>query len=329
MKPPYSSNIEDSGIANDRVFARVDWLRITGKGEAETLHRMIDKSTPQDSIPQEWKDRYYEHAYNWEAAGIMFKHANRTNPLSWCIDVTGHGCGFYGPERLRRLLRTCDSLSHDVKISRLDCAVDLQMDTQDPTVLKQILDANEAEELKQSFDNHVSNKGLTAYIGSRTSPVFMRVYDKGAETGAIHHQWIRFEAEFKRERAAAMYAPFTSTDDWSTLAHQYAAGASQEIKSRLPETYNRVFEVKPRTDTIASEMAALDSWISAFKQQFGTRIVTMAHMYGIPPDQVAQGLGLFDIEPMARTDRHSSFFSAARHRLSDIISNNAEEKEDN
>ena len=321
MKPPYSSNNGGPPISNDRVSARVDWLRITGKGEAETLLQMIDKSTPQDCSPREWKDVYYQHASNWEAAGIMFKHGNRKNPLAWAIDVTGHGCGFYGPERLTRLLRASHDIAQDVKISRIDCAVDLQMGNQDPSVLQEILEANRAKELKEGWDNHEGNKGITAYIGARTSPVFMRVYDKGAESGAIHHQWIRFEAEFKRKRAAAMYAPFTGTDDWSTLAHQYAAGAAQEIKARLPKTYQRVFEVEPRTDTITSEMAALDSWISAFKQQYGARIITMAHMYGIPPDQVVQGLGLLDTEPMKRTDRHSAFFSAAKVRLSDTINN--------
>jgi len=56
--------------------------------------------------------------------------------------------------------------------------------------------------------------GWTVYVGSRTSPTFVRIYDKAAEQKLSGVHWVRFEAEFKRERAQAVAVAWRS-GGWS------------------------------------------------------------------------------------------------------------------
>lgn len=51
-----------------------------------------------------------------------------------------------------------------------------------------------------------TNEGKTFYIGSRQSPKFTRVYEKGKQLGEETSKWVRFEIEFKSGGHA--YIPF-------------------------------------------------------------------------------------------------------------------------
>ena len=56
--------------------------------------------------------------------------------------------------------------------------------------------------------------GWTVYVGARTSPTFVRIYDKAAEQGLRGVHWVRVEAEFKRDRAQAVVMAWRSSG-WS------------------------------------------------------------------------------------------------------------------
>lgn len=109
----------------------------------------------------------------------------------------------------------------DVTISRLDFAIDLR-DEVPPGAILDLLTAWTRGELVthaqtvNRVDGYVRGgrqHGLTLYIGSRSSPTFLRVYDKAAQlesrTGG---DWIRIELECKKPIAAQVAKAMTMQD---------------------------------------------------------------------------------------------------------------------
>lgn len=61
-------------------------------------------------------------------------------------------------------------------------------------------------------------KGDTAYLGSRTSEIYIRVYDKWRESGDDAYKWaIRYEVEYKGHRAKEIAKTLHETD-WTEVA---------------------------------------------------------------------------------------------------------------
>lgn len=63
--------------------------------------------------------------------------------------------------------------------------------------------------------------GATCYVGSRTSEAFLRIYDKGIESGT-HDNWIRVELELKASKAR--FAAFTMANEPDDSAFRWAQG---------------------------------------------------------------------------------------------------------
>ncbi len=157
----------------------------------------------------------------------------------------------------------------------------------------------------------------------------MRVYDKGAQIGSIPDTWIRFEAEIKGDRAAAMTRAFLGDQPWDALAWGYAAGAVPELRRSDPDLYDRVFLRPALSEPVETQFAALDDWIESFRKQYGGRIRSLADLCNLSALEVVEMLGLCDTKPLERTDRHGAFFRAAVQRLSDIMVRHGNEEECN
>lgn len=96
------------------------------------------------------------------------------------------------------------ALQEGGKITRVDLAIDVFDVEIDVIALAQADRVKEAPGTARKWSTVGGNDGgTTAYIGSRKSERFLRVYDKAAETGQRDRPWTRFELEYKGDSAKA------------------------------------------------------------------------------------------------------------------------------
>ena len=140
-----------------------------------------------------------------------------------CLDMTGQGCRAfesYGHgDWLQLLSRICND-DRRANFARLDLAYD---DHTGVLNIKRM--RNDLEErsyifrgkrtgLEWSDDIQENIQGLTLYIGSKTSPVLIRIYDKAAERGFDHSlHWIRVELRLRDERALVAVAKIQQLEE--------------------------------------------------------------------------------------------------------------------
>ena len=120
----------------------------------------------------------------------------------------------------RNLLAFVLSLK-DVTISRLDFAIDLRNEVPPGAILDLLTAWTRGELVTHAqtvnrVDGYVRGgrqHGLTLYIGSRSSPTFLRVYDKGAQSELrTSDDWIRIELECKKPIAVQVARAMTMQD---------------------------------------------------------------------------------------------------------------------
>lgn len=107
-------------------------------------------------------------------------------------------------------------LQSGAKITRLDLAIDVFDTPIDPSELvKKPRVSSMPGSAKKWRIWRGEDNGCTAYIGSRKSEKFMRIYDKAAETGDTSRPWTRFEVELKgtAARAAALQMSLLTDDE--------------------------------------------------------------------------------------------------------------------
>lgn len=107
-------------------------------------------------------------------------------------------------------------LQSGAKITRLDLAIDVFDVEIDPAILATKTRVKSAPGSAKKWRVwRGENGGCTAYIGSRKSEKFLRIYDKAAETGDKSRAWTRFEIELKGNaaRAASMQMSLLTDDE--------------------------------------------------------------------------------------------------------------------
>lgn len=194
------------------------------------------------------------------------------NDMGICLDISGQGCREFesiaGNDWLKFLHDICDR-DFKTTITRLDLAYDDHIGTLDLyRIAGDVRDRNYTSPSKKAqviwSDDQVNNvQGLTVYIGSKSSDVMIRIYDKAAERefGSDVH-WVRCELQLRHERCIAAAAEI--------LKHQHvgrtASGilrnyltfrepvSSDENKSRWP--------VAPYWDKVLLDMERVSLWIS-------------------------------------------------------------------
>lgn len=120
-----------------------------------------------------------------------------------------------------KFARICDNCS------RIDLQVTVRHTQDAPKVIaKHYKDARKhssKSERGPSVSIFVSNNdSSTLYLGSRQSDVYIRIYDKGAESGLDHYsQSLRYEVELKNELAYAMLNRLRSQSSWRSMVVQY------------------------------------------------------------------------------------------------------------
>jgi hypothetical protein len=112
-----------------------------------------------------------------------------------------------------------------------------------------------------SIDGH--GKGNTTYIGSRTSEVYVRIYDKGAESGDEDYEGaVRFEAEYKGKAATRI---LNDTEGVLPCAEWWYSVVARTLLRRgisLPAVSELAYIPTPDDEPAVSDEARRLAWLA-------------------------------------------------------------------
>lgn len=134
--------------------------------------------------------------------------------------------------------------------------------------------------------------GRTQYLGAASSPVRVRLYEKGKETGYSHleglRHWVRLELQVRPEKEAkAVYSALTPTEVWgaSPFTRELAGALLNAAVARVPA--GTVYRESQR-----------DRAIRFLCKQYGSHLVSLAADLG---DWQSVGLTLGEMVKEARS----------------------------
>lgn len=208
----------------DNVFL-LDWLTVTFHGvqvwDVQSILGM-------NSVP--WQlNRSFKNGYPLDLCfGHIHIRHGADNPVFYddpkkarfdmgiCLDISGQGCREFESysskswhEFITDIFRCGGVVGARMNITRLDLAYDDHSGLLNIWQMKRdVEDRNYISKSKKSMiiwsdDQETDIHGLTLQIGSKSSPVLIRIYDKAAERGfKAEKHWIRVELQLRAERAA-------------------------------------------------------------------------------------------------------------------------------
>lgn len=119
------------------------------------------------------------------------------------LEMSGTGCRTYESYGANCWPALIDTALHDGHITRCDVAYDDTAGLLDIDIIYFDTFKGDYVSKAKAFDLRYSNKGKTIYIGSESSDVLIRIYDKAAERNCDEGtHWVRVELQLRDDRAA-------------------------------------------------------------------------------------------------------------------------------
>ena len=214
----------------DSLDTGPDWLTVTAQGfnHVERLRRQADRYVHGLGKSNPWRflgyvGRRYHDAEGKGGAAYGEKDAgNQAVFQSWGSLASICGTAIVCGERFWMPGDPVLSPQGGPKVTRCDLQVTVLHKAATPSI-RDILDELPRDKHHFSAIVPLNMEGGTLYVGHRSSDIFGRLYDKGAQLGGElppRMLW-RYEVEYKRrpaaEIAAGLWGPCTSTDDRRAL----------------------------------------------------------------------------------------------------------------
>jgi len=203
---------------------------------------------------------FYKRSYPLGEDGYGFvAHGGQRNTVM--VSLTGTGLAAARPGWEYRLKAFLEAQAVNGRLTRVDVAHDCFDGEYSPQEASIDYDnglfrlsrspVNPAWEGRGNWKLDNDPKGLTAYVGVRTSGKFCRVYEKGKQLGAPESKWTRVEVEFK---AVDRVIPF----DVLVAPGAYLAG-SYPAFDHLDEKQERIRTVR---ESKVCEKQKKEEWIT-------------------------------------------------------------------
>lgn len=247
--PPIGNTGGKSPIQCDARAISIHWLRVTHPGSRR--YELRDRLVELFGEPDECRGRWFYERGERFANGVLLLWGGASNARvggevaadgdgeepggdgTCCVDVPGSAIDAIEPgERFG----VCVELSLGGRVSRFDVAADA-WHSERVGLIAAILDACARGELcgSRSWEPRVSYRGLDRVAwgvnlglrGKKGSGRYVRVYDKGLESGELPEgRWERFEVEFTGDCAAEVASDVLSGGgDWESRAWGRVNGA--------------------------------------------------------------------------------------------------------
>lgn len=221
----------------------VDWLTVTFHDiQVSDVKRLLGLDAPdidwddvlsfQDGYPRQCSFANIVIRYGADKIENYTDDSKKTaaekvrSDMGISLKMSGNGCRAfetYGHGNWIQLLQSICDLNTRVNITRLDLAFDDHTGVLDIWRIKSDVEERnytgspKKSKIVWSDDQKQDIQGLTVYIGSESSPVLIRIYDKAAERGFKGRHWIRVELQLRKERAIAAVAEILKLQDVGTV----------------------------------------------------------------------------------------------------------------
>lgn len=194
----------------------VDWLALTVKGETHetAMHETIVDYASLEIRPCRPYPGYTDAIEN--RAGATVSWNVKRGDMGVHVEYSGSTLALYRTEGTDPSDMARWHVSKGHTITRLDVAIDVIDSDMKPSDLYSQLEKGKAHTVSGRTYKmwKGSDGGETLYIGSRTSNIFLRIYDKGAEMHTDDN-WIRIELELKGPKAR-LFANLIANDGTDT-----------------------------------------------------------------------------------------------------------------
>lgn len=190
-----------------------DWVSITSKIHSpENFIQLLGLTDPSISWEKVKGAHGYQDRLYWEKISI---HYNGTEDMGIWLEMSGQGCRAFesfGTGDYESLFAEVFENPDQMNITRLDVAFDDHSGLLD---INQICEDVRKQEYISRFKGWEvidSNGGSSVTLGSKSSEILIRIYDKAAERGFEDgRHWVRVELQLRRERARSfLLCPGTS-----------------------------------------------------------------------------------------------------------------------
>lgn len=259
--------------------ADVDWITATAasKDSQTALWRVGERMLNRDQSEGENASRWHANGYEGWSNGRVSLGAR---PDGTILRLSG--------QKARYEWRECFRAAENV--SRLDLAVDCELDSPVTTVSRDVYrnvghvrPVNGRPPTRRLIVS--GDGGSTAYVGSRVSEQFGRVYDKGIESKTLPAgRWWRFEVEYKGAQSWAQSRALLQVDDHRVLC---SATVASWFRTRAAYSYSSaalalsiLLPVEPSSD---------DAKLSWLTRSVRPTVQYLVERYG--RDRVLQALG--------------------------------------
>lgn len=178
-----------------------DWLSLTSK-----IHSVDDIKDLIGLRDAKWESTKGAHGYKKREyfASISIHYDGEENQGVW-LEMSGQGCRAfesYSETTYEDLFAVLKQNPQDMNLTRLDVAFDDHTGILDMDELCRATLANEYLSKSKAWEVIQSWKGQSIFIGSPTSEVRIRIYDKARERGFDDgRHWIRIEIQMRDDRA--------------------------------------------------------------------------------------------------------------------------------
>lgn len=177
-----------------------DWVSITSK-----IHSPDDMVSLLGIDGAVWEHTKGAHGYKDRLYfNCISVHYNGSEDMGVWLEMSGQGCRVFediGHGNYDLLFRVVADNPDQMRITRLDVAFDDHTGILDMnTLIADTLCGNYVAKAT-SWECIQSSKGTSVIIGSRQSPVLIRIYDKAAERHRDGEHWIRIELQMRDDRA--------------------------------------------------------------------------------------------------------------------------------
>ena len=195
------------------------------------------------------------------------------------VVLSAHACLHAADGWQQRLYRWLTTTARRPKITRIDLAVDYLTGA---VTVHQVREAYRAGRL-DSYGQHPScdqagpwdspahhHRGLTYYVGRRTSGKFFRAYEKGRQLGDGNSSWVRLEVEIKSAGRVIPLDVLVRPSDYWAGSYDYLAEVAPS-----PEAIPERIAVAQKTAEITVERA-----VEVMRHQMGAYVHVLRDIYG-------------------------------------------------
>ncbi|MDF1810183.1 MAG: replication initiation factor domain-containing protein, partial [Phycisphaerales bacterium] len=299
VTPGIENHVVPNQVPPKGMSCRPDWIRLIGP---ESQFKEVNRILLRQLGPSTGRNKgaiYFDEGIQWHP-GVLLSFGHRSKIVM--VDLQGSRLATMKTVEAMRL--TSSIMMEGFRCNRIDLAVD-HVETNHQLYNKALKSCKAGQLCKlRSYSPNPRYKAdgtptcLLLNLGKRDSDICARIYDKGLETETLEAgMWERFEMEIKNARANEVCMTLVSAGDrlpealWryviGAVDFRIANGRSELARRPQAKWWARyIGQATPLDTPPIPKESSLYSWCSWFRSSPGRRLLQLAQIFGIPPQEL-------------------------------------------